>query len=170
MAGEKKTEIIHLHCTQSRKSHTLDNIVEHHHGRPEIAFWQGSRDLIQSLHLALQEHRARDRQTEEEGLLSSLAGIVATEGWDIGFALQPANSPDLNTLGLGFFRAIQSLQCQKPAKNLDEMIEIVHEAYADLPLDVCKNLWTTAQLVVNQVLLCNGGNDYKFPHVGSQRP
>ncbi len=27
----------------------------------------------------------------------------STEGWDIGFALQPANLPDLNTLGLGFF-------------------------------------------------------------------
>jgi hypothetical protein len=46
------------------------------------------------------------------------------------------------------------------------MIEIVHEAYADLPLDVCKNVWTTAQLVMNQVLLCNGGNDYKLPHDG----
>jgi hypothetical protein len=46
------------------------------------------------------------------------------------------------------------------------MIEIIHEAYADLPLDVCKNLWTTAQLVMNQVLLCNRGNDYKLPHIG----
>ena len=46
------------------------------------------------------------------------------------------------------------------------MIAIVHEAYADLPLDVCKNVWMTAQLVMNQVLLCNGGNNYKLPHVG----
>ncbi len=45
------------------------------------------------------------------------------------------------------------------------MIAIVHDAYAELPLDVCKNVWTTAQLVMNQVLLCNGGNDYKLPHV-----
>ena len=27
----------------------------------------------------------------------------SAEGWDIGFALQPANLPDLNTLDLGFF-------------------------------------------------------------------
>ncbi len=65
-------------------------------------------------------------------------------GWDIDFAMQPANLPDLNTLDLAFFRAIQSLQYQKPAKNLDEMIAIVHKAYVDLPLDVCKNVWTTA--------------------------
>jgi hypothetical protein len=82
------------------------------------------------------------------------------------FCSAASHSPDLNTLDLGFFRAIQSLQYQKPAKNLDEMIEIIHEAYTDLPLDACKNLWTTARLVMNQVLLCNGGNDYKLPHVG----
>jgi hypothetical protein len=90
----------------------------------------------------------------------------SADGWDIDFALQPANLPDLNTLDLAFFRAVQSLQYQKPANNLDEMIKIVHEAYTDLPLDVCKNVWTTAQLVMNQVLQCNGGNDYKLPHVG----
>jgi len=72
----------------------------------------------------------------------------------------------LNTPDLAFFRAIQSLQYQKPAKNLDKRIEIINEAYTDLPLDVCKNVWATAQLVMNQVLLCNGGNDYKIPHVG----
>jgi hypothetical protein len=38
--------------------------------------------------------------------------------------------------------------------------------HTDLPLNVCKNVWTTAQLVVNQVLLCNGGNNYKLPHFG----
>ena len=84
-------------------------------------------------------------------------------GWDINFVTKPANSPGLNTLDLAFFRAIQSLQYQKPAKNLDEMIKIVHEA----PLGICKNVWTAAQLVMNQVLLCNGGNDYKLPHVGN---
>ena len=87
-------------------------------------------------------------------------------GWDIDFAMQPANLPDLNTLDLAFFQAIQSLQYQKPAKNLDKMITMVHDAYAELPLDICKNVWTTAQLVMNQVLLCNGGSDYKLPHVG----
>jgi len=72
------TEIIHLHRTQSRKS--LDNIADHHHGRPEIAFWQRTQNSIQGLHRALQEHRARDRKTEEEGLRLSLAGIVQLGG------------------------------------------------------------------------------------------
>ena len=54
-----------------------------------------------------------------------LAKYSTTVGRDINFVTQPANSPNLNTLNLAFFRAIQSLQYQKPAKNLDEMIEIV---------------------------------------------
>jgi hypothetical protein len=92
-------------------------------------------------------------------------GEYSALGWDIDFTMQPANSPDMNTLDLAFFRAIQSLQYQKPAKNIDEMIEHVMEAYRDLPLEVCKRVWTTAQLVMNQVLLIGGGNDYKLLHV-----
>ena len=33
-------------ATQEQISHTLDNIMEHHHGRPATAFWQAGRDLI----------------------------------------------------------------------------------------------------------------------------
>ena len=76
--------------------------------------------------------------------------------------MQPANLSDLNTLDLAFFQAIQSLPYQKPAKSLNEMIAIMHEIYTDLPLEVCKNGWTTAQLIMNQVLLCNRGNNYSF--------
>jgi hypothetical protein len=93
-------------------------------------------------------------------------GEYSALGFDINFTMQPANSPDMNTLDLAFFRAIQSLQYQKSPKDVDEMIEHVMEAYRDLPLDICKRVWTTAQLVMNQVLLINGGNDYKLPHVG----
>jgi hypothetical protein len=47
------------------------------------------------------------------------------------------------------------------------MIKIIHEeAYTDLPLNVCNNVWMRAQLVMNQVLLCNGGNDYNLPLLG----
>ncbi len=82
---------------------------------------------------------------------------------------QLANSPDTNTLDLAFFRAIQSLQYQKPAKNLDEQIANVEEAYAELPLDVCGHVWSTAQIVMNSVLLSAGGNQYKLPHIGKMR-
>ena len=102
--------------------------------------------------------------------IANRLGEYSALGWDIDFTMQPANSPDLNTLDLAFFRAIQSLQNQKPAKNINEMIDHVMEAYQDLPLDICKRVWMTAQLVMrNQVLLINGGNNYKLPHVGKPK-
>ena len=36
--------------------------------------------------------------------------IATTDGFDIRLMCQPANSPDLNVLDLGFFNGIQSLQ------------------------------------------------------------
>ncbi len=68
-------------AVESRKSHTLDKIVEHHHGRPAKAFRQAGRDLIQGLHLALQECHAQDRSSEDWGLHQSLAGTVQLGGF-----------------------------------------------------------------------------------------
>ncbi len=86
-------------------------------------------------------------------------------GWDIGFFHQPANSPDCNTLDLAFFRAVQSLQYQKCPKNIDELITHVQESFLELPLDVCCKVWTTAQIVMNQIILQNGNNDYNLLHI-----
>ncbi len=68
-------------AAREQKSHTLDNnIVEHHHGRPAMAFLQAGRDLIQGLNLTLQEHHARDRSSEEGAVLQSFARIVQLGG------------------------------------------------------------------------------------------
>ncbi len=48
----------------------------------------------------------------------------------------------------------------------DELIAHVHESFAELPLDICCKVWTTAQIVVNQILIHNGNNNYKLPHIG----
>ncbi len=45
------------------------------------------------------------------------------------------------------------------------MIVNVHKAYTELPIDVCKKVWTTVQLVMNHAFLCNRGNNYKLPHI-----
>ena len=87
-------------------------------------------------------------------------------GWGISFVHQPANSPDCNTLDLAFFCAIQSLQYQKSLTNIDEIIAHVHESFAELPLDICCKVWTTAQIVMNKILIHNGNNNYKLPHIG----
>jgi hypothetical protein len=50
-------------------------------------------------------------------------------GFDIRLICQPANSPDLNVLDLGFFSAIQSLQQKIATKKVDELIEAVESAF-----------------------------------------
>jgi len=50
--------------------------------------------------------------------------------------------------------------------NINELITHVQESFAKLPLDICRKVWTTAQIATNQILLHNGNNDYKLPHVG----
>jgi len=90
-----------------------------------------------------------------------------TGGWDIGFVHQPANSPaDCDTLDLTFFHAIQSLQYQNCPLNIDELIAHVHKAFDELPLDICCEVWTTAQIAMNQILIQNGNNNYKLPYIG----
>jgi hypothetical protein len=98
--------------------------------------------------------------------------IQLLESWDaggggIGFVHQPANSPDCNTLfDLAIFCAIQSLQYQKCPRNIDKLIAHVQESFTEIPLDVCSKVWTTAQIVMHQILLHNGNSNYKLPHVG----
>lgn len=51
--------------------------------------------------------------------------VAQQDGFDIHLICQPAQSPDLNILDLGFFRAIQSIQYKAFPKNEDELIKSV---------------------------------------------
>ena len=90
-------------------------------------------------------------------------------GWDMNFECQPANSPDLNVLDLAFFRAIAAIQQQNPTKNVNELMAAVQSAFQELPLDTCKKVWTTLQMVYNEVIRHNGDNNYKLPHAGKDK-
>ena len=94
---------------------------------------------------------------------------MTTRGWDVAFVCQPPNSPDLNTEDLAFFRGIQSLQFQKNAYTIDQLMVNVMEAFHEFPLETCKKVWTTAQMVMNEILLCGGDNTYKLPHAGKDK-
>lgn len=62
--------------------------------------------------------------------LAFLEVVVAT-GLDIRLMQQPANSPDMNVLDLGFFNSIQSLtDCGSP-KTIEDLIHIVEEEFED---------------------------------------
>ena len=91
---------------------------------------------------------------------------MAARGWAIDFVIQPPNSPDTNIKDLTLFHAIQSLQYTKPSKNMYELIENATQVFLEYPIDLCKKVWTTAQMGMNEIIPCGGGNTYKLPHAG----
>ena len=77
---------------------------------------------------------------------------------------QAANSPDVNLLDLGFFRAIQSFNDVAP-KNKEELIQSVCDAFTNYPRNWLNHMWLTLHSVFNQIILCNGDNDYNIKHL-----
>lgn len=86
-------------------------------------------------------------------------------GWNIRMSNQPANSPDLNILDLGFFRAIQSLQAQKCAFKIEDLIGAVEESFQEIEPNSLHDNFITLQSVMREVLDAEGTNDYKIPHL-----
>ncbi|KAF0735498.1 hypothetical protein Ae201684_008065 [Aphanomyces euteiches] len=91
------------------------------------------------------------------------------DGFSICLQFQPPNSPDLNVLDLGFFRAIQTLQFEKEATNIDEMLRAVDEAFLEVDITTLENVFLTLQSVMISVLEVRGYNNYKMPHLGKAK-
>ena len=78
-----------------------------------------------------------------------------------------ANSPDVNLLDLGVFQAIQSFNDAVP-KNEEELIQSICDAYTDYPQKRLNHTWLTLQSEFNQIILCNGDNDYNIEHLSKE--
>ena len=78
------------------------------------------------------------------------------------------NSPDVNLLDLGFFRAIQSFNDAAP-KNEEDLIKSVQLAYNNYPRTKLNRTWLTLQSVFNQIILCNGDNEYDIQHLSKEK-
>ena len=85
-----------------------------------------------------------------------------------GLYTQAANSPDVNLLDLGFFQAIQSFN-NAALKNEEELIHSVQDAYTNYPRKRLNRTWLTLQSVFNQIILCNGDNDYNIEHLSKEK-
>ncbi|XP_021762409.1 uncharacterized protein LOC110727159 [Chenopodium quinoa] len=92
-----------------------------------------------------------------------------SEGFNIQFIYQPAQSPDLNVLDLGLFNVIQSIQYQSFPKNLKELIERVTEAYQMFNPELNKQIWISLQCFMEEILINQGGNNFIPPHKGKKR-
>ena len=91
-----------------------------------------------------------------------------TQEINAGLYTQAANSPDVNLLDLGFFQAIQSFNDAAP-KNKEELIQSVQEAYTNYPRKRLNHTWLTLHSVFNQIILCNGDNNYNIKHLSKEK-
>ncbi|KAK9750371.1 hypothetical protein RND81_02G191600 [Saponaria officinalis] len=90
---------------------------------------------------------------------------ATSDGFNIKLTQQPAMSPDLNILDLGFFRVIQSLQDENPAKNVEELVKIVQDAYERETVECLDNVWLSLQACMVEIMKMKGYNNYKLPHL-----
>ena len=81
---------------------------------------------------------------------------------------QAANSPHVNLLDLGFFRAIQSFNDATP-KNKEESVESVSVEYENYPRHKINQTWLTLQCCFNQIIIHNGDNDYNIDHIAGEK-
>uniref|UniRef100_A0A8I6WKB7 Transposase n=1 Tax=Hordeum vulgare subsp. vulgare TaxID=112509 RepID=A0A8I6WKB7_HORVV len=97
--------------------------------------------------------------------------LVAVEstGLDIRLIQQPANSPDLNGLDLGFFNSLQSLtDCLSP-RTLQDLIKGVLEEFENYEVYKLNRVFLSLQACMIEILNHAGGNGYKIPHVNKER-
>jgi len=85
-------------------------------------------------------------------------------GLSVELVCQPAQSPDLNVLDLGYFTAIQALQQQKKTQSPQELVSAVEMSFLELRRETLENVFYTWAACMEQVLLHAGGNDYKISH------
>jgi hypothetical protein len=79
------------------------------------------------------------------------------DGWSIGLKNQCPNSPDTNVCDLGFFRTLQTEQWKLPsAKNFDDLIQQVQEAFAALDQQSLDAKFLTRQSFLDEIIQCHG--------------
>ncbi|KAF0749686.1 hypothetical protein AaE_006962 [Aphanomyces astaci] len=87
------------------------------------------------------------------------------QGWGMEVVFKPPNSPDMNVLDLGLFRAIQTLQAEKHSSCLEDIVAATEAAWADVSSTTLNKNFLTLQRCLQVDILNQGGNDYKIPHM-----
>jgi hypothetical protein len=94
---------------------------------------------------------------------------VENTGLKIELINQPANSPDMNALDLGYFSSIQSLTLESAPNTLQELIESVEVAFDSYDVDKLDKVFVTLQSVLEEVMKDEGGMGYKIPHMNKDK-
>ncbi|KAJ1263987.1 hypothetical protein BS78_09G228800 [Paspalum vaginatum] len=110
----------------------------------------------------IQQDNAKPHVPPNDRLFSEAA---KQDGFDIRIICQPANSPDLNILDLGFFNSLQSIQHKRSTKTTEELVAIVEKAFADYSVCQLNRIFLTLHGCMKEVMRIGGGNGYDIPHI-----
>jgi hypothetical protein len=88
---------------------------------------------------------------------------------DIEMVVQPAQSPDLNILDLGFFSSLQRRIDETDPQNLSALLDHVEDCYWSYDRDTLERVWQALFNVYNCILQEKGGNEYLLPHTGVRK-
>ena len=64
---------------------------------------------------------------------------------------------------------MQSLQQQTACKTIDELVAAVEETFLFLQTKKLNNVFLTLQKVMETIILKDGGNEYKLPHMSKEK-
>lgn len=116
----------------------------------------------------IQHDGARPHTGKDAEALIAAAGSVG--GWEFVFKRQPAQSPDLNILDLGFFHALKNHASKLliQATNIAQLVDLIKHAFNTYPPDKLDHVWGHFYACMNIILSINGCNQYKPPHSGAR--
>ncbi|KAH9095269.1 hypothetical protein Ae201684P_013385 [Aphanomyces euteiches] len=86
-----------------------------------------------------------------------------SDGWNIEMRFQPAKSPDLNVLDLGFFNSIQALQQRFECGTIEELIDAVKISFHELERLTLEKTFRTLHRVMQVIIEFKGDNRFKIP-------
>ena len=119
------------------------------------------RDELQDV-IFIQQDNARTHIDPND---AEFCQVAREDGLNIRLMCQPANSPDLNVLDLGFFNAIQSLQHKEAPKTVDDLVNAVIKAFEDFSSSEFNKIFLTLQSCMVEIMKGKGWNNYKIPHI-----
>ncbi len=90
-------------------------------------------------------------------------------GYDIRVKNQPANSPDFNVCDLGLFHALDSMQFKIAKTTMDGLISAVITSFQEMEMTKINNCFITLQRCISEIIIADGNNNYKIPHMRRAR-
>ena len=90
----------------------------------------------------------------------------AAEELGLQVVTQPAQSPDMNVLDLGFFASLQARVQKAWVDSVEKLDEAVRAGFWSYPSETLEKVWQALFNCYNKILDHGGDNNYKIPHVG----